>query len=151
MSSSAALPVNPFPLRESDLDWMTVVGTWQSSSAGLLTQFDQDGSSLKMSPDYCRQTKEGILLPSSHSWGNAGMGSHTGFLTLNISECHKDAEDCSLSDILEKIGGVPHRYYLSERACQGILRRHNERGHKQMPKILKEALKKQSKISTEEE
>jgi len=35
---------------------------------------------------------------------------------------------CSLSDILEPIGDVPQRYYLTPRACAGVLRRAEKRG-----------------------
>jgi hypothetical protein len=45
---------------------------------------------------------------------------------------------CSLSDILET-GDVPQRYYLSARACSGILRRAGKRG-KELPSQLRLAL-----------
>jgi hypothetical protein len=67
------------------------------------------------------------------------MGSPTGFLTLSSSEWPKDAAVCSLSDILER-GSVPQRYYLSPRACAGILRRAEKRG-KELPPALLKALK----------
>jgi DNA (cytosine-5)-methyltransferase 1 len=60
-------------------------------------------------------------------WGNSGMGSPTGFLTLSTSEWPKDAAVCSLSDTLET-GDVPARFYLSPKACAGILRRAEKRG-----------------------
>jgi hypothetical protein len=66
------------------------------------------------------------------------MGSHTGCLTLNISEWHKDANVCLLSDILET-GDLPQRFFLSATACKGILRRAEKRG-KQLPKALDQAL-----------
>jgi hypothetical protein len=66
------------------------------------------------------------------------MGSPTEFLTLNTSEWHSAAVVCSLSDILE-IGDLPQRYYLSAKACSGILRRAEKRG-KDLPKALAKAL-----------
>jgi hypothetical protein len=45
---------------------------------------------------------------------------------------------CSLSDILET-GDVPQRYYLSAKACKGILRRADKRG-KELPPQLARAL-----------
>ena len=45
---------------------------------------------------------------------------------------------CSLSDILET-GDVPQRYYLTARACAGILRRAEKRG-KTLPVALQAAL-----------
>lgn len=92
----------------------------------------------KMSPVYCPQTEEGILPPSSEGWQNAGMGSPTGFLTLSISECHSGAGVSYLSDILET-GDLPQRFYLSAKACLGILRRAERRG-KKLPENLFAAL-----------
>jgi hypothetical protein len=43
-----------------------------------------------------------------------------------------------LSDTLET-GDVPQRFYLSEKACQGILRRAEKRG-KKLPEQLQRAL-----------
>src|ERR1700680_1811 len=60
----------------------------------------------------CRLTMEEPSGPSSRSWGNAGMGSPTEFLTLSISEFHSGAAASSLSDILET-GDLPQRYFLS--------------------------------------
>jgi hypothetical protein len=80
----------------------------------------------------------GILEPSWARWGNAGMGSPTEFLTLNMPEFHSDATASSLSDILET-GDLPQRYYLSPKACFGILRRAEKQG-KKLPDPLRVAL-----------
>jgi hypothetical protein len=45
---------------------------------------------------------------------------------------------CSLSDILET-GTVPQRFFLSDTACRGILRRADKRG-KELPESLRLAL-----------
>jgi hypothetical protein len=73
------------------------------------------------------------------------MGSPTGFLTLNMSEwtvtlapSHSGGGVCSLSDILET-GDLPQQYYLSPKACAGILRRAGKRG-KDLPPQLQAAL-----------
>ncbi|KQQ46910.1 hypothetical protein ASF69_04545 [Rhizobium sp. Leaf311] len=73
------------------------------------------------------------------------MGSPTEFLTLNMSEWTdlnalslSDDGVCSLSDILET-GDVPPQYYLSPKACAGILRRAGNRG-KELPPQLQAAL-----------
>ena len=55
----------------------------------------------------------------------------------NIGESPKDASVSSLSSILEV--NVPDGYYLSVRACEGILRRAGERG-KPLDPLLKQAL-----------
>jgi hypothetical protein len=66
------------------------------------------------------------------------MGSPTGFLTLSSPEFHSAAVASSLSDILET-GDLPQRYFLSPKACAGILRRAEKRG-KELPQQLKRAL-----------
>jgi hypothetical protein len=69
----------------------------------------------------------GARLPGAFSmlnfleWPNAGGGSL-----------------CSLSEVLET-GPVPPRFFLSPKACAGILRRAEKRG-KQLPEQLKQAL-----------
>jgi hypothetical protein len=79
------------------------------------------------------------LVPSSECWQNSGMGSLTEFLTLSSSEWPSGAAVCSLSDVLET-GDVPRRFFLSARACEGILRRAEKRG-KDLPLPLRRALK----------
>ena len=64
-----------------------------------------------------------------------------GASTLNTGVSPSDAKGSSLSQILE-----PHpqrKYYLSRKACMGILRRASERG-KELPKKLARALKIQA-------
>jgi hypothetical protein len=46
----------------------------------------------------------------------------------------KDEGVCSLSDILET-GDVPPQYYLSAKACRGILRRADKRGKELPPQL----------------
>lgn len=53
----------------------------------------------------------------------------------------KDAVESTLSQILE--ANVPKKYYLSAKACEGILRRAERRG-KELPPMLKTALEQQS-------
>ena len=61
--------------------------------------------------------------------------------TLNTGESPREEKGSSLSQILED---TPHpKYYLSRRACLGILRRAEERG-KSLPPQLKEALELQA-------
>ena len=56
---------------------------------------------------------------------------------LNIGECPNVVKESRLSWILED--NVPQKYYLSARACQGILTRASRRG-KPLPDILRQAL-----------
>lgn len=57
--------------------------------------------------------------------------------TLNIGECPNAERESLLSQILED--NVPQKYYLSARACQGILTRASRRG-KPLPDILRQAI-----------
>ena len=108
----------------------------------LLTDLNPLGSSGKMSPVSCHLMEEKTLEPSLGHWLNAGMGSPTGFLTLNMSE-HNDFQElslkdegvCSLSDILET-GKVQQKYYLTQAQCEKMLRRAEE-SEKAMPENLK--------------
>jgi hypothetical protein len=45
-----------------------------------------------------------------------------------------------LSDVLEPTGSVPPRFFLSPKACAGILRRAEKRG-KKLPEALDRALR----------
>ncbi|MEP1521991.1 hypothetical protein [Ascidiaceihabitans sp.] len=67
-----------------------------------------------------------------------GHGQLGGFSTLNTSEWPNDADVCSLSSILE-VGSIPQRFYLSAKACAGILRRAEKR-RKSLPQALRQAL-----------
>ena len=111
------------------------------------------GSSGKMCPESCHLMEDGTLLPSLEAWQNAGMGSPTGFLTLSMSE-HNDFQElslkeedvCLLSDILET-GEVQERYYLTQRQCQRILNRAEERD-RQLPENLKNTLQEATQTKT---
>ncbi|SUF22572.1 DNA-cytosine methyltransferase [Pseudomonas putida] len=62
-----------------------------------------------------------------------------GFWMPNISAWPNDAAVCSLSQVLEQ-GSIPSKYFLSAKACAGILRRAEARG-KTLPAPLMHALK----------
>ena len=62
------------------------------------------------------------------SWQTISQ-SHGGFLTLNTGECPSAESVSFLSQILTV--GVPEKYYLSPKACLGILQRASRRGNGQ--------------------
>ena len=130
--------VNHSQSLDSEKDWTTLVVTSCSPILELLTTTNPSGSFGKTFQVSSVQMEDGILVPSSGRWQNSGMGSHTECLTLNTSEFHKDAEESLLSHILET-GDLPQRFFLSEKACLGILRRAEERG-RELPPALKLAL-----------
>lgn len=63
------------------------------------------------------------------------------FLTLNGGAYPKGENASTLSQILQTT--VPQKYYLSPKACLGILRRASVRG-KELPPVLKAALERQA-------
>lgn len=70
------------------------------------------------------------------SWVMAGQlpGEHW---TRNFGEFPSAERESTLSQIL--VPNAPEKYYLSVKACEGIMRRAERRG-KELPKILKEAM-----------
>lgn len=71
--------------------------------------------------------------------------SHGASLTLNIGAFPSIERESSLLRVLE-IRGVDRKYYLSPKACQGILRRAKAR-KKRLPELLYRVLKHQSMTS----
>ena len=64
--------------------------------------------------------------------------SRGGFSTPNTSEWPNAAAVCLLSHVLET-GPIPERFFLSPKACAGILRRAEKR-RKALPLLLEQAL-----------
>lgn len=131
---------------------------------GQMSIFDLDMPCGKMFPEHSAATKEKILGSSSKnsaklqtkqpmfldlrkengtlvgaSWG-MGIPSRGECLMRDFGESPSEEEESGLSQILE--ANVPLKYYLSARACEGVLRRAKKRG-KELPEILEEALKQQ--------
>lgn len=96
-------------------------------------------ASLMKKPMYLSLQRESGRVPDA-SWATL-TPSLGGCSMLNTGECPKEESESTLSQILE---AAPHqKYYLSEKACLGILRRAEKRG-KELPEILKRALIKQA-------
>ena len=146
-SSLAEPPARVSPSPVSELDWLTLVATSPLNSLDLLNAYGPDGWSGRTSPVSCQLMEDGRLEPSSGRWGKSGMGSPIAFVTLNTLEFHSAAVASSLSDILET-GDVPQRFYLSAKACRGILRRAEKRG-KALPTTLRLALEQVAEASTD--
>src|SRR5690606_22360506 len=113
--------------------WLDAVRDWLengadcggSSSASLLSSFPV-GCSSRTSLACYRATEGGTLAPSFTGGRSSGTGGPAGFLTPDTSESRSGAVACSLSDVVEP--RVHPRYYLSPKACAGILRRAEKRG-----------------------
>lgn len=89
-------------------------------------------------------TKTNIPMPDSGRWAAAGMVRSRGgevrlgeCWTLNIGEYPSEENASSLYAVLETT--VPDKYFLSAKACWGILRRAQEK-QKEIPQELKIAL-----------
>ena len=94
----------------------------QKSSGGMFLYLD-----LRM--------EDGHMLEKSWEMVTASRGE---CLTRNIGESPSAARESTLSQILQ--ANAPGKYYLSPRACLGILRRAEKR-EKPLPGILEEALR----------
>ena len=143
--SLGAPPASRSPSRDFAKGWLTRGETSLSLILESQIATVPDGSFGRTSPVRCRSTEDGRLEPFSGGWRNSGLGSHTECLTLSSCEWTgleglslSDGGVSSLSDILET-GGVPQWYFLSARACRGILRRAEKRG-KTLPPMLHQAL-----------
>lgn len=79
--------------------------------------------------------KESGITPVA--WSVTDGASRGGSMTLNTGECPSAVRESTLSQILQ--ANVPEKYFLSAKACAGILRRAEKRG-KELPTMLREAL-----------
>jgi hypothetical protein len=76
------------------------------------------------------------------SWPNAGMVAgpdaplRGGFSTLSISDWPSVGGGCSSLAAVLETGSIPARYFLSPKACRGILRRAEKRGRELPPALL---------------
>lgn len=139
-------PARTYRWLDAVLDWLESEAASGGKSHERLPTSLPAGFLRKTSLACCRQTKERTLEPYSGRWGNWGMGSPTAFSMLNGSEFPSDAAVCSLSDVLET-GDVPRKFYLSGKACRGILRRAERRG-RELPPALLAALKAAAEADT---
>ena len=133
------------PVRTSVTRIAEDVRGWAESGAGfgsrclgLYESFGRNGLSRRTSPAFYPATADVTSGQSSGAWQNSGMVSPTGCLTLRGSEFPNDADECSLSEVLET--DVEPKYYLSPKACRGILRRARERSYR-IPASLHYALR----------
>lgn len=134
-----------YPSPESEQDSPATEADCSSSSCESLTLFStpEDGSSLRTFPDYFPQTVDEISPSFSRRWPTSGFTTSLGECwTADTSECpNGGGEFSSLPDVLED--EVPARFYLSQKAAAGILRRAEKRG-KALPPRLESALRELS-------
>tara|TARA_Y100000310_G_scaffold279349_1_gene298405 strand:+ start:508 stop:984 length:477 start_codon:yes stop_codon:yes gene_type:complete len=143
MFSSAEHPARGSRSQDSEEEWMMTVLDSQEPLLKFVVKHSRPGWSGKTCLGVFPQTEDGISVPSSERWSSSGTASATESLMHSISECHKDGDVSFLSDILEEAGDHLLRFYLSEKACKGILRRAEKRG-KELPPALLQALMAQA-------
>lgn len=124
---------------EKEEAFQTNAADWPCTLSGYFQSAIPGGSYGKTSPELFRLAEDGTSGHSSGRWMNAGITSHGECLMLDFSECPSDDVESSLSDILET-GAIPQRYFLSAKACEGILRRAENRG-KAMPVWMEASLR----------
>ena len=124
---------------DSAKDSMTNDLVLRSRLSAWLTKCAQKCGSGKTSLDARQLTVGRISDPSSPRLMTSGILSRGQYSTRNISAWRRDGAACLLSESLEPIGSVAPKYYLSPKACAGILRRAAKRG-KEIPAALKAAL-----------
>jgi len=141
-------PVKVSQSPESEKEWMTLVATWPLSFWRLLAESAPDGSFSRTYRDYSQAIKAKTLHDSCEPFLTSGMVHSGESSTLKTSESLNGAVVSSLSAILET-GALPQRFFLSAKACAGILRRAKNRG-RQLPPSLKAALEHVTQMTTKD-
>jgi hypothetical protein len=125
-------------LQDAARDWLESEAGFGMSTIAFLQRLGRNGLSSRMSPACYPAGEDGTLPSSFEGWSNSGMASPGGYLTLSISESPSGGAACSLSAVLET--DVPRKFFLSPKACRGILRRAEKRG-RELPEALCKALR----------
>ena len=135
--------VKTYPWLENVLDLLAKEAHYSTKSPESPTKQKRSGSSSKTSPVYLTVNEERTWEQLSERWLTSGTAYPGGCLMLKTLESPSGgAVSSSLRDVLE-IQPVPQKYFLSAKACQGILHRAAKRG-KILPERLAKALEIQS-------
>lgn len=141
MFGAADSPARTSRLLENARAWLESVPVSGLPSAALLDSFDRQLWSSRTSPGFYRVTEARTLPKSFEGWRGSGMMSRGAAWTLNTAGWHSAASVCSLSAVLVPPALVPRKYFLSPKACAGILRRAAAR-KKMLPDRLRLALQR---------
>ena len=142
-SSQGGSLAKTYPWLENVLGWLVREAVCSTKSPGLLTRLKPNGSSSKMYLAYSQVSEEQTWEQLSERWSNSGMAWPGECLMHSTSEFPSEgAVYSSLRNVLETQPVLP-KFYLSARACEGILRRAERRG-KTLPEALDRALRSQS-------
>ena len=126
-----------YPSPETVKGWLEEEADCGTNTIELSVSLNRNGWSWKTYQDFFQAKAEGTLPSSFEGWMNSGTWGCGKLLTVNSLEYPSAAAVCSLSDILET--QVDLKYFLSAKACRGILRRADKRG-KDLPPMLLRAL-----------
>ena len=132
-------------IRPRFMVWENVPGAFSSNRGGATSgQYSRRSqASQTKQPQYLSLRKTNGQKPDA-SWAILSplLGER---LMPNTGESPKEESESSLSQILEE---APHqKYFLSAKACAGILKRAEKRG-RELPGILREALMRQAEIQS---
>lgn len=124
--------------------------TYRAHSASIAEETSQQYSKKqsewwnKKPPIFCRLQKGGLMQAASWETDGQSLGEYS---MHSFGESPSVAAESRLSQILE--ANAHPKYYLSAKACQGILNRANLRG-KELPEMLRIALENQACIACKE-
>ena len=136
-------PARTSALPADVLAWLEREAGSSTKSRASSKSSSRSGSSSKTSPVFFPLNEGQTWEQLSERWSNSGMASPGGCWMLSTSEYPSGgAESSSLADVLET-SEVPQKYYLSAKACAGILTRAARRG-KKLPEALETALRAQA-------
>jgi len=132
-----------YPWLGNVLDWLVREAASSTKSPGLLTRLKPNGSSSKMYLAYSPVNAEQTWEQLSERWSTSGMAWPGECLMHSTSEFPSGgAVSSSLRNVLETQPVLP-KFYLSAKACEGIIRRAERRG-KKLPETLDGALRSQA-------
>jgi hypothetical protein len=146
-SSQGGSLAKTYPWLANVLVWLVREAVSSTKSPGLLTKLKPNGSSLKMYLASSQVSEGQTWEQLSERWSTSGMAWPGECLMHSTLEFPKDGGvSSSLRSVLETQPVAP-KYYLSAKACAGILRRAERRG-KKLPEALDRALRSQSDSAT---
>jgi hypothetical protein len=141
-SSQGGSLAKTYPWLANVLVWLEREAVSSTKSPGLLTKLKPNGLSSKTYLASSQVSEEQTWEQLSERWSNSGMAWHGECLMHSTLEFPKDGGvSSSLRNVLETQPVLP-KFYLSARACEGILRRAERRG-KTLPEALDKALRNQ--------
>ena len=94
-----------------------------------------DGFLLKMYPDFLTAKTVQTLTSSSDDWMNSGIVWHGEYWTQSILEHPKDAEERTLSQVVEP--QAPLKYFLNKEQIQSLVKRAEDRKTLLPPALMK--------------